>query len=470
MTMATPSSNTASERPSKRFRPLASFVDHLKIAARTSSIDSTHPALETTASFAGRSERSADLLGKGLKESPIAFPLSCDILRRDDDTDYGDLDEFSSDEEEEALSDEDEPLINLLNKKMSKEQQKENEKPFENQINVIDIENSNDHNSCPSESPEEYLAANERPIEIDGESMPVRQGKNIEEGAFEPQVDLDGEPLVNHDELNPLSAKENEDLSLQGQLELLGARIEGDGMLCFVCGANLAHIKSGLKGRLNHIKRCSKTHGVQAKDVRHNDDQEMFVRQDISCTKVKSSSINPYTSRPDNSWHGDAVVDLTIAGHASDEVAGENAMGCAVGNASSRPSLNDALMHGARMAAKPKPPPSLNSVLLAGARRIAKAAKIRAAGLVPGGAVARNNNRRRWNRVDYSKRACPSYKKIPGTDFGELIGVPRSLEMFVSIIAQKSHIVLLFRCLKYYTIQCATDSFTLARHKLETTF
>ena len=160
---------------------------------------------------------------------------------------------------------------------------------------------------------------------------------------------------------------------------------------CFVCGSSLTHITTGMKGRLNHIKRCSKKHGVSARDMRFNDDSELFVNNDsnndnaVAALTSTVATNNPY--KRTSTWHGDASDNLKVSA------------------TTSKTSLNPAA-------------PSVNNILMAGARNAAKLAKIKAAAPPPP-----TNNKRGWGggnrrpRVDYSQRACPAYKKIPGTDF-----------------------------------------------------
>lgn len=191
-------------------------------------------------------------------------------------------------------------------------------------------------------------------------------------------------------------------------------------MECFICGASLQHIQAGYKGRLNHIKRCSKRHGVTARDMRVNDDYELFVgatnNKNTSkpkslnfCPSSSSTTIcNPYQKKQGN-WHGDAETDLMLT---------------ATGVASST-----------KLIAKPtsttngKDSRSLFSVLLAGARRTAKTSRIvnsniKAATGQEARRGGRNNNKRKWARTfgggswgRKSPHSCPAYKKIVGTNF-----------------------------------------------------
>jgi hypothetical protein len=157
---------------------------------------------------------------------------------------------------------------------------------------------------------------------------------------------------------------------------------------CFVCGTSLAHITTGMKGRLNHVKRCSKNHGVTARDVRFDDDYELFASTNESektaaATSSAAAAINPY--KRVSAWHGNDVS--TDAGNSS-----------------------------SKQGSSSLAPPSVFNVLMAGARRAAKTAQIKLAT----GTSTWGQKKGGWGnrpRIDYSKRPCPAYKKIPGTDF-----------------------------------------------------
>ena len=159
---------------------------------------------------------------------------------------------------------------------------------------------------------------------------------------------------------------------------------------CFICGVSLADRRR----RLDHIKRCSRKHGVTARDVRLNDDDELFTDEkknddDAVQPATDTASVNPYLRRK-NDWHGDAVADMAV---------GSSAHAAAASN-------ND------------KAAPSLNQMLLAGARRAAKTKHIQQRQKIA--AAAAGKKRRYNNGYGGPKKpygACPNYKKIPGTDY-----------------------------------------------------
>lgn len=158
---------------------------------------------------------------------------------------------------------------------------------------------------------------------------------------------------------------------------------------CFICGCSFARISTGYKGRLNHIKRCSKKHGVTAQDMKFNDDDEDF--QASPTTPYNPN--NPYTRR-NEAWHGDAAEDLKLAGD---------------------PAKQTTLTSFFEAPAK-----SLNNVLMAGAKRVAKTGDLLLA-------VAQKKNQQQtagkvkkksWGYSSgYSNTACPPFKKISGCDF-----------------------------------------------------
>ena len=153
--------------------------------------------------------------------------------------------------------------------------------------------------------------------------------------------------------------------------------------VCLVCGKSLA----GLKRRVDHIKRCSKKHGITGRDVKLNDDYETFAQ--ISSPLAATDSKNPYT-RP-SSWHGHESADLRLAEEQQQE---QQIM------AEPQASMKQTSMASFVQA----PIRDVRKVLMAGARRLSKVAEVVAARAVkPAPSAAVKKGRRSWPQKEYTK-------------------------------------------------------------------
>lgn len=170
--------------------------------------------------------------------------------------------------------------------------------------------------------------------------------------------------------------------------------------VCMVCGTSFQRM-NGLKGRLNHIKRCSKKNGFSGRDTLL-DEHDDFIKQPIHSAAVCLSK-NPY-SRHDVSWHGNADVDLTLAATETLDFREDSGDGLRV--AQYEKSIQTSMKNFFHA-----PLRSLNKVLLLGARRVAKASVIAASTKKQGRGVWAGG----LKYGDYTH--CPGYKKITGTDF-----------------------------------------------------
>jgi hypothetical protein len=151
--------------------------------------------------------------------------------------------------------------------------------------------------------------------------------------------------------------------------------------VCFVCGKSLA----GLKRRVDHIKRCSKKHGITGRDVKLNDDHETFAQ--VSSPLAAKDSKNPYT-RP-SSWHGHESADLRLAEEQQQQ------------QIVTEP---QASMKQTSLASFVQAPiRDVRKVLMAGARRLSKVAEVVAARSVKPAPSAANKGRRSWPQKEYTK-------------------------------------------------------------------
>jgi DNA cross-link repair 1A protein len=72
--------------------------------------------------------------------------------------------------------------------------------------------------------------------------------------------------------------------------------------VCFICGSSLSRITSGLKGRLQHIKKCAKKYGVQAQDMKLDHDDDDYDDndndvEDLVCHPTETTTNTTSTNR-----------------------------------------------------------------------------------------------------------------------------------------------------------------------------
>jgi len=176
--------------------------------------------------------------------------------------------------------------------------------------------------------------------------------------------------------------------------------------VCYICGSDLSLIRSGLRGRVAHMKRCSAKYGnVLGGRKSMNNDGDFdadFVEtgaEDVSSgptPKKVSGVFNPYDK---NQWHGDASSELELNKPMSPS-----------SNSSSKDTQPKQTMLKNFFKA---PVRSLANVLMAGARQAAKGKAITNSAALP--ASKSGKKRGHWS----SKRSgnCPAFKRITGTDF-----------------------------------------------------
>ena len=181
--------------------------------------------------------------------------------------------------------------------------------------------------------------------------------------------------------------------------------------ICYICGSDLSRLKTGLRGRVAHMKRCSAKNGGGRNAIMNNDgDEADFVETSEAsapdlCKQQQTLSgvANPYDRRQ---WHGDANSELELNKPLSNSSAPSTAK-----DSTQKQQWKDLFKVPVR---------SLTNVLMSGARQAAKgkaiansaASAAKAASKQPyrrGGQWSSNNNRRNGT--------CPAYKRITGTDF-----------------------------------------------------
>jgi hypothetical protein len=155
--------------------------------------------------------------------------------------------------------------------------------------------------------------------------------------------------------------------------------------ICFVCGRDL----TGLKRRLDHIKRCSKKHNVTGRDVRVDTEYEDFV--------VDNRKAGDDDKDNSNTWR----------------LAQQQSSAASTTSSATTPATNQMSMT-SFVTRSGAPLQNLNNVLLAGAKRLSKIAEISGArkAAAPGGAKGGKSKRGSFSRRDYSKVCMYSYSSM----------------------------------------------------------
>lgn len=195
------------------------------------------------------------------------------------------------------------------------------------------------------------------------------------------------------------------------------------GYKCFICNADLSNVKSGLKGRMNHIKRCGRRHGIQAGDGMI--DMNMNINDDNNENGVNETEGNCGSNG--NGWHDDADRDLVI-----DDVVDRNGLAtshCEDNTCIDTPlpqkqaSLNSYFV---------RPVRSLDKVLLQGAKNAAKKEQIKAKQQTLGSTASSSTGLGRKNTGWKRKRDAPVRRKM-------------SIHSFIDSLAQEKYFTFTLR-------------------------
>ena len=183
--------------------------------------------------------------------------------------------------------------------------------------------------------------------------------------------------------------------------------------VCFICGADL----SRLKRRIDHIKRCSKKHGITGRDVRlvTNENAPNILSPNSTTKSIpnKNTATPPTKDKIPSSWHGDAESLLKLT--KQDQCQSIPGVHLSKPNETTK-SVSSWAASGYNAKSgtfvAPSSTRNLNNVLMAGSRRLqvtARAAHKRGEIEKGGKPDAKRSRYSNWN--------CPMYKKITGTDF-----------------------------------------------------
>ena len=266
------------------------------------------------------------------------------------------------DAEEEGMACDLDSQIQLEREATSKEQI-----DAEEEGTASDLDSSNE-SLPPGELPVSEVALDANASEGKSDQGDMRAFDNDDEQvvADEPISSLPGDSttvklsLSNRDHRSSQHASSSLFFATSGRV----AGVSGEpSYRCFICNVDLSTTVQGLKGRMNHIKRCGKKHGIQAGDGAkglHVDQMGGTAIEKIGqCTEMTNTD----TRR--QGWHDDKDAALAIddvSSHAED------------------------ITYGAPTAAQPKqsslnafftrPVRSLDKVLLQGARNVSKKEQI----------------------------------------------------------------------------------------------
>ncbi|EJK72411.1 hypothetical protein THAOC_06062 [Thalassiosira oceanica] len=158
------------------------------------------------------------------------------------------------------------------------------------------------------------------------------------------------------------------------------------GNICYICGADLTRIKTGLRGRVAHMKRCSAKHG-----------REVMDREGTSCSAdvivVDSEDDSDREEDMCGEWHGNAKGDTTSAGN------------------------NTKTKQTGLMNFFTKPVKCLTDVLMTGAKQMSKKKATLEKNKLENSKKSGKRRRGQWRSNNSQRGECPAFKRITGTDF-----------------------------------------------------
>ena len=196
--------------------------------------------------------------------------------------------------------------------------------------------------------------------------------------------------------------------------------------ICYICGSDLSRLKTGLRGRVAHMKRCSaKNNGMAfgglSTTMRNHDDLEDEFED--SGFNNEAGSIQNMDSR----WNNDAGPEVKL----------------------NSPMFNSQPKQTILKQFFKAPVKCLTNVLMAGARQVAKREAILKATPItkkshPSGLWGSNNRR---------NGSCPYYKRIPGTDF-----ICDGFQFATSSLSENYFLTHFHSDVSYYLSCCMTSS------------
>ena len=208
------------------------------------------------------------------------------------------------------------------------------------------------------------------------------------------------------------------------------------GNTCYICGADLTRIKTGLRGRVAHMKRCSAKHG-----------REVMDREGApgSADLIVVDSEENSDGEEGGEWHGN-TNDVTTS----------------VGDKTKKKQTGLINFF-------TKPVRSLTDVLMTGAKQMSKKKATLEKNKQERSKISGKRQRGQWRSNNSPRGECPAYKRITGTDFicdGFYYSSPNLSSNYFLTHFHSDHYGGITKNWNYGTIYCSLPTANLVHRQL----